>query len=151
MVCCTTSQQPWYVTGLSAKCAINHGPLLGSARVRGSCPKRASKAPQCSRPTGETYAPSTPSYRLEYSHTTIRPALPVCFHGRMSSSVAHRHQLLFLAPMPIILLIFIKADSVLWYYSGFAVPSIAMSAIVLPFWSKQPYGMSCHRVRVIQW
>ncbi|CAM9712879.1 unnamed protein product, partial [Hapterophycus canaliculatus] len=59
-------------------------------------------------------------------------------------------QLIFLAPIPIMLLIYIKADSVLWYYSGFAVPSILIVSVIMPIWAKQPYGMPVHRVRVIQ-
>lgn len=60
-------------------------------------------------------------------------------------------QILILSPMPILLLIWVKADWVLWFHSGFAVPSILMAGIAVPFWAKQKYGFSCHRVRVIVW
>ncbi|CAN0432573.1 unnamed protein product [Laminaria digitata] len=56
-----------------------------------------------------------------------------------------------MAPIPIILLIYIKADGVLWFHSAFAVPSIVMGMVIVPLWASQPYGMACHRVRVIQW
>jgi len=48
------------------------------------------------------------------------------------------------------MLLYLKADSVLWYYSGFAVPPILMVGVCMPLWAKQSYGMSVHRVRVIQ-
>lgn len=58
---------------------------------------------------------------------------------------------MFLAPVPILLLVWIKADGVLWYHSLFALPSIIFAAIIMPCWSKQRYGMACHRVKIIQW
>lgn len=49
------------------------------------------------------------------------------------------------------LLILVKADGVLWFYSGFAVPSILMAGVAVPLWASQRCGLSCHRIRVIQW
>ena len=60
-------------------------------------------------------------------------------------------QLVFLAPIPILLLVWMRADGVLWYHSGFVLPSIILAGLIMPLWSKQPYGMPCHRVKVIQW
>lgn len=68
----------------------------------------------------------------------------------VTARVCFLSQLLLLAPLPIILLIYVEAESVRWYYSGFALPSLIMVTIVMPLWSKQPYGMPVHRVRVIQ-
>lgn len=48
------------------------------------------------------------------------------------------------------LLVWMKADMVLWYYIGFAVPSIVFSCIIIPLWSKAKYGMACYRIKVIQ-
>ncbi|CAN0133205.1 unnamed protein product [Laminaria digitata] len=59
-------------------------------------------------------------------------------------------QLVFLAPVPILLLVWMESDGVLWYHSAFALPSIVFAAVFMPFWSKQPYGMACHRVKVLQ-
>eukprot|EP00903_Cladosiphon_okamuranus_P008151 g7850.t1 len=73
----------------------------------------------------------------------------VCFFNGLLYYIATA-LLLFLAPLPIILLLYIKADTVLWYYSGFTVPTILMVTVAMPLWSKQPYGMPVHRVRVIQ-
>ncbi|CAM9213979.1 unnamed protein product [Ectocarpus sp. 12 AP-2014] len=59
--------------------------------------------------------------------------------------------LLFMAPLPIMLLVWVEADGVLWYHSGFALPSLIFAGIILPLWSKQRYGMACHRVKIIQY
>lgn len=59
-------------------------------------------------------------------------------------------QLLFMAPLPIMLLVWVEADGVLWYHSGFVLPSLIFAGIVLPLWSKQHYGMSSHRIKIIQ-
>lgn len=60
-------------------------------------------------------------------------------------------QMLFLGPMPFLLLVWIHADDVLWYHSGFMVPAILCAILVMPLWSTQRYGMACHRIRVLQW
>lgn len=87
-------------------------------------------------------------------HSRQPPTLPsTSLHAapRRSPPPPRVMKLIFLAPIPIMLLIYIEADTVLWYYSGFAVPSILMVSVVMPIWAKQPYGMPVHRVRVIQW
>eukprot|EP00903_Cladosiphon_okamuranus_P011009 g10398.t1 len=58
--------------------------------------------------------------------------------------------MVFLAPIPILLLVWTAADGLLWYHSGFVLPSIIFASIIMPLWSKQPYGMACHRVKIIQ-
>lgn len=58
---------------------------------------------------------------------------------------------MFLAPVPILLLVWVKADAVLWYHSIFVLPSIIFAGIIMPLWAKQRYGMACHRVKIIQW
>lgn len=64
-----------------------------------------------------------------------------------------RHQFVFLAPVPVLLLVWMKADEVFWYYFGFLVPVIAFTGIIVPMWSKQDSiakTLACHRVRVLQ-
>ena len=60
---------------------------------------------------------------------------------------------MFLGPAPILLLVWLMADEVLWVYFGFTVPAIVFSLIIIPSWSKQDSvfrAMASHRVRVIQ-
>eukprot|EP00752_Nemacystus_decipiens_P013327 g11801.t1 len=60
---------------------------------------------------------------------------------------------IFLGPTPILLLVWVKADEVLWVYFGFTVPAVVFSMIIIPTWSKQDSifrAMSSHRVRVLQ-
>lgn len=62
-------------------------------------------------------------------------------------------QFVFLGPAPILLLVWLMADEVLWVYFGFTVPAIVFSLIIIPSWSKQDSvfrAMASHRVRVIQ-
>ncbi|CAN0411851.1 unnamed protein product, partial [Ascophyllum nodosum] len=58
--------------------------------------------------------------------------------------------MLFLGPMPFLLLVWAHADDIIWYHSGFVLPAILCSAFLMPLWSTQRYGAACHRVRVIQ-
>ncbi|CAM9131093.1 unnamed protein product [Ectocarpus sp. 12 AP-2014] len=86
--------------------------------------------------------------------------------GFWTSNISKRHKLcflngmlyymgtallLFVAPLPIMLLVWVEADGVLWYHSGFMLPSLIFAGIVLPLWSKQHYGMSSHRIKIIQY
>ncbi|CAM9226801.1 unnamed protein product [Ectocarpus sp. 6 AP-2014] len=59
--------------------------------------------------------------------------------------------LLFVAPLPIMLLVWVEADGVLWHHSGFMLPSLLFAGIVLPLWSKQHYGMPSYRIKIIQY
>ncbi|CAB1108090.1 GT2 [Ectocarpus sp. CCAP 1310/34] len=79
---------------------------------------------------------------------TAFPLSPSRAHPRVLSS--SKCQLLFVAPLPIMLLVWVEADGVLWYHSGFVMPSLIFAGIVLPLWSKQHYGMSSHRIKIIQ-
>lgn len=56
-----------------------------------------------------------------------------------------------MAPLPILLLIALEADGIIWYHAVFAVPAIILAGIIVPCWSKQRYDMASHRVKIIQW
>eukprot|EP00903_Cladosiphon_okamuranus_P011813 g11101.t1 len=59
----------------------------------------------------------------------------------------------FLAPLPVLLLVWMKAHEVFWYYFGFLVPVLFFTAIICPMWSKQDSitkTLACHRVKVLQ-
>ncbi|CAM9713813.1 unnamed protein product [Ectocarpus sp. 12 AP-2014] len=58
--------------------------------------------------------------------------------------------LIFMAPIPIMLLVWMEADGVLWYHSGFVMPSLIFAGIIMPLWSKQRYGSAAQRVKVLQ-
>ncbi|CAM9227257.1 unnamed protein product, partial [Ectocarpus sp. 6 AP-2014] len=58
--------------------------------------------------------------------------------------------LIFMAPIPIMLLVWMEADGVLWYHSGFVMPSLIFAGIIMPLWSKQRYGLAAQRVKVLQ-
>ena len=60
-------------------------------------------------------------------------------------------QLVFVASLPILLLVWAAEDGVMWYHSWFVLPAIAFAAVVMTLGSTQPYGMVCHRIRIIQW
>eukprot|EP00904_Undaria_pinnatifida_P002026 jgi/Undpi1/11824/HiC_scaffold_4.g01523.m1 len=67
---------------------------------------------------------------------------------------------LFLAPLPVLILIWAKPNLVLWYHTGFTLPSIVFTTMVLPCWCRS-FGctsytqriwraMSIYRIKVIQ-
>ncbi|CAM9274163.1 unnamed protein product, partial [Laminaria digitata] len=57
---------------------------------------------------------------------------------------------IFTGPLPGMLLIWFKPNSVLWFNISFAVPSIFFAVIVMRIWAKQRFDFSCQRVKVIQ-
>ncbi|CAN0201179.1 unnamed protein product, partial [Pylaiella littoralis] len=57
---------------------------------------------------------------------------------------------IFTGPMPGMLLIWFKPEAVLWFNISFAVPSIIFGFVIMRFWAKQPYDLSCQRVKIIQ-
>ncbi|CAM9704146.1 unnamed protein product, partial [Hapterophycus canaliculatus] len=59
-------------------------------------------------------------------------------------------QSIFTGPLPGMLLIWFKPDAVLWFNISFAVPSIFFGFVGMRLWAKQPYDLSCQRVKVIQ-
>lgn len=73
----------------------------------------------------------------------------LCFLSGMMYYVATA-VLIFLAPLPILLLILLEASGVRWFHMAFTVPVFIFALVVLPLWSRQRYGMSCHRVTVLQ-
>eukprot|EP00752_Nemacystus_decipiens_P002163 g2060.t1 len=81
--------------------------------------------------------------------STISKIHKLCFLNGLLYYIATA-LLVFIAPMPILLLVWTEADGVLWYHSCFVLPSIVFASVVMPLWSKQPYGMACHRVKIIQ-
>eukprot|EP00903_Cladosiphon_okamuranus_P011815 g11103.t1 len=76
----------------------------------------------------------------------------LCFFNGMLFYLASA-LFIFLGPMPILLLVWLKADGVLWVYFGFTVPAAVFALVVVPSWSKQDSifrAMASHRVRVLQ-
>lgn len=62
-------------------------------------------------------------------------------------------QFVFLGPMPILLLIWMKADEVLWFYYGFTVPALIYTLVVVPTWAKQDSifkALTAQRIKVLQ-
>lgn len=51
------------------------------------------------------------------------------------------------------LLIWMKASDVLWYYFGFLIPGLIFTMIIIPTWSKQDsisQTMAVQRVKILQ-
>ncbi|CAM9337250.1 unnamed protein product [Ectocarpus fasciculatus] len=86
----------------------------------------------------------------EFWMSNISPRHKLCFLNGLLYYMATA-LLIFMAPLPIMLLVWVEADGVLWYHSGFVLPSLIFAGIVLPLWSKQHYGMSSHRIKIIQY
>ncbi|CAM9907342.1 unnamed protein product [Ascophyllum nodosum] len=86
----------------------------------------------------------------EFWRSNVSSIHKLCFLNGLLYYVA-TSLMLFLTPIPFLMLVWINADNILWYHAGFALPSIAFVTVVMPGWCTQRYGMACHRVRVIQW
>ncbi|CAM9197832.1 unnamed protein product, partial [Scytosiphon promiscuus] len=87
--------------------------------------------------------------KREFWRSDISNLHKLCFLNGMLYYVATA-LLVFVAPLPILLLVWVAADGVLWYHSAFVLPAIVFAVVIMPLWSKQRYGMACHRTKIIQ-
>ncbi|CAM9907274.1 unnamed protein product, partial [Ascophyllum nodosum] len=85
----------------------------------------------------------------EFWKSNISRVHKLCFLNGLLYYIA-TSLMLFLTPIPFLMLVWINADEILWYHAGFTLPAILFAAVIMPLWSTQRYGMACHRVRVIQ-
>ncbi|CAN0266234.1 unnamed protein product [Ectocarpus fasciculatus] len=85
----------------------------------------------------------------EFWKSSISNLHKLCFLNGMLYYMATA-LLIFMAPIPIMLLVWMEADGVLWYHSGFVMPSLIFAGIIMPLWSKQRYGLAAQRVKVLQ-
>ena len=88
---------------------------------------------------------------MDFSAYLLSAVIPNLHSTTRPLCVVSLRKMLFLTPIPFLMLVWINADKILWYHAGFALPSIAFATVVMPGWCTQRYGMACHRVRVIQW
>ena len=56
----------------------------------------------------------------------------------------------FTNPLPGILLLWIQPESVFYYNTSFALPSLVMSFLILKLWHKQTYGLNAYRLKLVQ-
>eukprot|EP00903_Cladosiphon_okamuranus_P008684 g8320.t2 len=88
----------------------------------------------------------------DFWRSDISSVHKLCFiHGMLAYLASPL--ILFLGPAPMLLLLWFKADKVLWAYCGFTVPAVVFTLIIIPTWSKQDSilgSMSYHRVSVLQ-
>ncbi|CAM9620212.1 unnamed protein product [Ectocarpus sp. 6 AP-2014] len=95
---------------------------------------------------------STLVLQKEFWQSEISKTHKLCFFNGMLFYLATA-LFVFLGPMPILLLIWMKADEVLWFYYGFTIPALIYSLIVVPTWSKQDSilkALTAQRIKVIQ-
>ncbi|CAM9631947.1 unnamed protein product, partial [Sphacelaria rigidula] len=89
-------------------------------------------------------------FKKEFWNANVSKLHKFCFFNGMMYYTATA-LLLFVGPLPILLLIWVRPEIVKFYHLAVVVPALLFTAIIIPAWSTQKYGMSSHRVRIIQW
>ncbi|CAM9997739.1 unnamed protein product, partial [Ectocarpus fasciculatus] len=95
---------------------------------------------------------STLVLQKDFWQSDISRIHKLCFFNGMLFYLATA-LFIFLGPAPILLLIWLEADQVLWFYYGFTVPALFFALVVVPIWSKQDSifkALTAQRIKVLQ-